>query len=117
VEGIGPIDPAERGVWVRLNQGGGNVQRGLPFLGSRVDFPAHFQDIRVRPQIGRDVVQFGVCLNVVAQFEPALRGQKMDGVGRLKRLHRVEKLSSGSPSRTSPYPALGLPVGQPRSKP
>src|ERR1035437_5192972 len=67
------------------NQGGGNIQCSLPLPCGGVNSPADVQDIRVRPQTGRDAVQFGVGLSMVAKLKPTLSGLKVMAVWWLER--------------------------------
>lgn len=55
---------------------------------------AQIQDIRVRPLLGLYLCQFLVGFDVVAQFDPALRGQKVKTIGWLQGWnHGYRKLS------------------------
>ena len=74
MERVGAVNPAQRVFGVQLRDGGGGIERDLPFLGAGVNLPAHFQHVRVRPQRPIDVVQLGVSLDVVAQLQPTLAG-------------------------------------------
>ena len=87
VKAEGPVDPAQRVVRRHLNQRRGNFEGGVPLLCLRANLPANFQDSRMRLVLGRDLAQFFLGLDRVAQFEPALRGLQMEAVWWFKRLH------------------------------
>src|SRR5947208_1103833 len=71
----------------QLCERSGNVHAGIPFLCLGVNLPAEFQDIWMRPQQRRDLVQLLIGFDVVAKFQPALGGLEMKIVRTFERFH------------------------------
>jgi hypothetical protein len=54
--------------------------------------PTEFQNMRMDTELGRDPLQLVVGLDVIPKFQPALGGEQVVAVGRLKR--RVHPFNS-----------------------
>jgi len=58
-----------------------------PMLVFGVNFPADFQHVGMDAKFGCDLVQLGICFKIISEFQPALGGFLVIGVGRNERLH------------------------------
>ena len=65
---------------------------------------SQLQDIRARPQLRLNLVQFYVGLSLVVQFEPALRGLQVEAVGRCRAF--IVRLSRRSAEDGADQPGL-----------
>jgi len=86
-QAAGPANPSARPVRLQLRYGAGDVQRTGPLLKVGEYLPADLQHRGVVAELGGDFVQFGVGLSKGVRLAPALRGLKVEAVGRFKRLH------------------------------
>ncbi len=101
VQRVRSIFPTRWVLGIVLDDGAGNVQSRFPFVRSGIDSPPQSQNVGVNPQRRRDIVQFFVCGDVVAQFEPALGSLEMKAIGRLK---PRSKKALGVSGMTPTYP-------------
>jgi hypothetical protein len=61
------VDPAQRLVRCKFGDGRRNVRASIPLQRHGVNLPAHFQHVGMEPEHGRDLVQFRVGLDVIAE--------------------------------------------------
>ena len=57
-----------------MNQGGSDVQGGLPFLSGGLNLPANFEHVPVRPKFRGHLFQFLVGFELFSKLQPTLGG-------------------------------------------
>jgi hypothetical protein len=71
MQGVRTVDPGLRQIRSQFYDSLGNLHALLPLFGFGINLPANFQNIWVSPVLRRDLLQFLVCFEVVAQPDPA----------------------------------------------
>ena len=87
MERKGVVNPAGRTVGIAIDDRMADLHARLPMFVFGVDFPADFQHVGMDAEFGCDLVQLGIRLKIISEFQPALGGFLVMGVGRNEGFH------------------------------
>lgn len=95
------MNPGIGAVGRQPDQGGADLDAGIPFEMFGVDRPTKGQHFRMVPRFRCDLFKLGVCRLIVAKLEPPLGGAQAVQVRYVQRLYvptssQVQLLSTGS---------------------